>query len=62
MTLTELEKNYTEHHTSYARGYVSVKASPIIESYKGKFGEGYRVLKHNPNSTQYMIVTYFIRK
>lgn len=48
------------HHTSLSRGYVSVKSIGEVEPYKGKFGEGYKVKKHNPNSTRYCIVEYWI--
>lgn len=56
------ERKYTEHHTSLCRGYVSVKDggkdAPV--PYKGKFGEGYTVKSHNPNSTQYCYITYYV--
>lgn len=54
-------KAYRLHHTALCRGYVSVKAADgIRESYNGKFGEGYTVKTHNPNSTRYCNISYYI--
>lgn len=51
------------HHTSLTRGYVSVKeTSGIKVPYKGRFGEGYKLLTHNSNSTRYCYVSYYINK
>lgn len=47
-------------HTSYFRGYVSRVKGTIVGNYKGKFGEGYQVLKPNWQSTRYSFVTYYI--
>lgn len=56
-----MEKNYKYHHTALTRGYVSVKAADgIREDYKGRFGTGYTVLRHNPNSTQYCYKEYYV--
>lgn len=53
--------NYRKHHTSYHRGYVSVKENrEIIEEYKGRFGKGFKVFSHNPGSTNYCFVTYYV--
>ena len=55
-------REYREHHTSLTRGYVSVKGggmdAPV--TYSGRFGKGYTVKSHNPNSTQYCFITYYI--
>ena len=51
------------HHTATTAGYVSVKceeAEPI--PYKGHFGEGYKIRIHNPESTQYCYVQYWIKE
>lgn len=51
------------HHTSTAAGYVSVKCEetdPI--PYKGRFGDGYVIRIHNPESTQYCYVQYWIKE
>lgn len=54
-------KEYKLHHTALCRGYVSKKATEgIRERYKGKFGEGYTVKTHNPNSTYYCNISYYI--
>lgn len=70
MKIAEIEKMVEsgvlyEHHTSYARGYVSrkMKWSELEgEEYKGKFGEGFKVYSPNFNSTNYCYVTYYIYK
>lgn len=49
------------HHSALTRGYVKVNQE-IKESYSGKFGTGYKIYKHNPNSTRYCIVEYWINK
>lgn len=50
------------HHTSLFRGYVSKKRYPdgLKEAYKGRFGKGYTIKYHNPNSTMYAFVEYYI--
>lgn len=49
------------HHTALTRGYVSVKeTNGIKEPYKGKFGKGYTVKRHNSNSTFYCYIDYYI--
>lgn len=50
---------YTFHHASLARGYIRVNQE-IKEAYAGKFGTGYKLYKHNPNSSRYCIVEYYI--
>ena len=54
-------KEYREHHTALVRGYVSVnEAEGIKASYKGRFGEGYTIRRHNPDSTRYCFITYYV--
>lgn len=51
----------TYHHTALTQGYVSVKVEEGIKvPYSGRFGEGYKVLSHNPNSTRFCFVSYYI--
>lgn len=51
--------------TSFTRehnGYVSTKekeTDPI--PYSGRYGKGYKTYSHNPNSTRYCFVNYYIR-
>lgn len=52
---------YKEHHTSLTKGYVSVNDNEQPKPYKGKFGEGYTIKSHNPNSTRFCYVTYYIK-
>lgn len=33
---------------------------PVL--YKGKYGEGYTIKSHNPNSTNYCYITYYINE
>lgn len=55
-------QNLKKLHTSLARGYVSRKCpGGYIEKYKGRFGEGYKLLTPNYTSTRYCFVTYFIK-
>nr|DAM75694.1 MAG TPA: hypothetical protein [Caudoviricetes sp.] len=47
-------------HTSLFWGYVSRVGAPIIEPYKGRFGEGVKLLSCNYDSTRYSYVTYYV--
>lgn len=61
----DLEKRgYKYHHCAYCRGYVSVKNDGLDtpEPYKGRFGVGYTVKQHNPHSTIYCYINYFIKE
>jgi len=52
----------TQLHTSLIKGYVSRKnADGIVLKYKGRFGEGVRVLSRNFDSTRFCFVTYFVK-
>lgn len=54
-------KEYKLHHTSLCLGYVSKKATEgIRERYKGRFGEGFTVKFHNPSSTKYCFISYYV--
>lgn len=48
------------HHTSKAQGYVSAKGAGYAVPYKGRFGRGYKYYTHNPDSTYYCYVTYYV--
>ena len=52
---------HKEHHTSLTRGYVLVKNSEQPKPYKGKYGQGYTIKSHNPNSTRFCFLTYYIK-
>ncbi len=49
-----------EHHTSWARGYLSRKTDGYIEAYSGKFGKGFKAHKPSFTTTQFHTVTYYI--
>ena len=49
-----------ELHTSLLRGYVSRVKGQTVEPYKGRFGEGVKLLSCNHNSTRYSYVTYYV--
>ena len=53
-------RNLTFHHTARAQGYVSAKGAGYVVPYKGRFGRGYKHYTHNPNSTYYCYVTYYV--
>ncbi len=62
LTIKVLEDlGYEYHHTALSRGYQK-KGTLSFEKYNGRFGKGYKVFTHNPNSTQYKIVYYYIKK
>lgn len=49
------------HHTALCKGYVSVKCdNGIKEPYNGRFGKGYTIKRHNPNSTRFCFVSYYL--
>lgn len=56
----EKEGLIKELHTSLFRGYVSRVKGQTVEPYKGRFGEGVKLLSCNHNSTRYSYVTYYI--
>ena len=49
------------HHTSYAAGYVKVGIARV-ETYKGRYGEGFKVYTHNYNSNRYCFVSYYVKE
>ena len=61
----EIPDNYKLHHTASARGYVSRRTPPAnypIESYSGRFGEGYIVRSPRWDTSRYRNVTYYIKE
>lgn len=56
----EKEGLIKELHTSLYRGYVSRVKGQEVEPYKGRFGEGVKLLSCNYESTRYSYVTYYI--
>ena len=61
MTIATVKSTYTEHHTGRARRYVSRKSEGVLEPYKGKFGEGYKLFTPAWDSTNYCFVTYYVK-
>ncbi len=63
MTVEELDESpdYYRHHTASYRGYVSRVHGPIVEPYRGKFGEGYVVRSPRWDTTTYAYITYYIK-
>ena len=56
-----MRNEYKAHHTSLTIGYLIIKENEgIKEQYIGKFGEGYTIRSHNPNSTRYCYITYYV--
>lgn len=65
MTPSELVTNddYYHHHTAWTRGYISRKnKNGIAVPYKGRFGEGYKVLKPSWDSTRFCHCLYYIKR
>lgn len=56
----EKEGLIRELHTALFRGYVSRVKGQTVEPYKGRFGEGVKLLSCNHGSTRYSYVTYYI--
>ena len=64
MTIDRLINNpeYVEHHTASRRGYESRKGNGRVEGYKGRFGEGYILVRPRYDTTRYVYVTYYIKE
>lgn len=61
-TSSDLQKaGYTLHHTATHPGYHTRKHT-TCELYHGKFGEGFKIHKAHPTSTQFHIVEYWIKE
>jgi hypothetical protein len=61
-TVKEIENTMKLHHIASRRGYISRKSAGEVESYKGKFGEGYIILRPRWDTTNYIYVEYYIAK
>lgn len=62
LTVVQIEAlGYKKRHTSAARGYISRRTGAFLMSYKGRFGEGYKLLSPRWDTTRYIYVTYFIK-
>lgn len=61
-TIKEIEKIAHEHHTSWARGYISRRTGGVLMKYEGKFGKGFVLHEPSWRSTFYHHVTYYIFK
>ena len=53
---------YHLHHVATTRCYVSrISDSRRVETYKGRFGEGYIVYTPNWRSTNYSYIAYYVK-
>lgn len=59
-TIEEITNTIKLHHIASRRGYISRKSAGKVESYKGKFGEGYIILRPRWDTTNYIYVEYHI--
>lgn len=59
-TIEEITKTMKLHHIASRRGYISRKSAGEVETYKGKFGEGYIILRPRWDTTNYVYVEYYI--
>ena len=64
MTVHEIEndKNYELHHKALRRGYISRKTEGYVEEYNGRFGKGYIALTPRFDTTQYITISYYIKR
>lgn len=61
-TAADLQQaGYTLHHTATHPTYHTRKYT-TCEPYHGKFGEGFKIHKAHPTSTQFHIVEYWIKE
>lgn len=63
MTVDELRNSgeYRYDHSAYRRGYLSRRSGPKVEEYKGRFGTGYIVVYPRWETTQYVLIEYYIK-
>lgn len=59
-TIEEITRTMKLHHIASRRGYISRKSAGEVETYKGKFGEGYIILRPRFDTTNYICVEYYI--
>jgi hypothetical protein len=61
MSRKELETfGFKLHHTALSRGYVP-RNTEKISTYKGKFGEGFTVMRSNVKSSRYCSIAYYVK-
>ena len=54
-------KRYVKHQTSLTAGYIGVNKTEK-RPYSGRFGKGYVKLTHNPDSTRFCFITYYVEE
>ena len=64
MTIKELENSeeYYAHHRAARRGYESRKTDGHVEPYKGRFGEGFVIVRPRWDTKRYVSIEYYIKK
>lgn len=55
-----IRESYFPHHTAVGKGNVTAKRWNV-EEYKGRIGQGYRMITSSPYSSKLNHITYFIR-
>ena len=55
-----IRNNYFPHHTAIGKGKATSKRWNV-EEYKGRIGQGYRMITSSPYSSKLNHITYFIR-
>ncbi len=56
-----IKANYLPHHSAVGTGRSTGKHWSL-ENYKGKFGEGFKLITTSPYSTNFNHITYFIKQ
>lgn len=60
LDITHITANYTLHHTSTRRGYISRKLPGKVQPYSGRFGSGYIIIRPRRDSSQYVTYEYYL--
>lgn len=60
-TINEIRASMALHHTGSRRGYESRRGNGHVETYKGRFGEGYVIVVPKYDTTRYVSVEYYIK-
>ena len=55
-----IRENYFPHHTAIGKGNVTSRRWNV-EEYKGRIGQGYRMISSSPYSSKLNHITYFIK-
>lgn len=61
-TIAEIESTMRLHHKASRRGYISRKSSGKVETYEGRFGKGYIIVRPRWDTTQYVTIEYYIEE